>query len=326
MKNLKKVGLTALAGSLVAFSANAVEMSVSGTAEVSYTTVGGTTANTGNAWGSNTSLSFSGEGDVGGGTAKIVRTFDDNLGAALSTWQTLDMGDMGKLSFDGNGGGLEGTTAYDDVLPTAYEEVWTGVSGDGVIGAASNDTIGYRNTLMGLTVSLARTAGGTAGTGDGAGDGEGVTATQSDWHLSYAVPYLDGLTVSYGESTKDFAIASENDDTSTVGHILYSTGPVSLGYRWAEFHDGTGGANGTNVDAYAVAFNVSDEMKVSFATQDREFDVPSGTNVTETTDAVNAAYTVGAATVRATFSEATNLSGTTGENDEHMEISLVLAF
>jgi outer membrane protein OmpU len=326
MKNLKKVGLTALAGSLVAFSANAVEMSVSGTAEVSYTTVGGTTANTGNAWGSNTSLSFSGEGDVGFGTAKIVRTFDDNLGAALSTWQTLDMGDMGKLSFDGNGGGLEGTTAYDDVLPTAYEEVWTGVSGDGVIGAASNDTIGYRNTLMGLTVSLARTAGGTAGTGDGAGDGEGVTATQSDWHLSYAVPYLDGLTVSYGESTKDFAIASENDDTSTVGHILYSTGPVSLGYRWAEFHDGTAGSNGTNVDAYAVAFNVSDEMKVSFATQDREFDVPSGTNVTETTDAVNAAYTVGAATVRATFSEATNLSGTTGENDEHMEISLVLAF
>ena len=326
MKNLKKVGLTALAGSLVAFSANAVEMSVSGTAEVSYTTVGGTTANTGNAWGSNTSLSFSGEGDVGFGTAKIVRTFDDNLGAALSTWQTLDMGDMGKLSFDGNGGGLEGTTAYDDVLPTAYEEVWTGVSGDGVIGAASNDTIGYRNTLMGLTVSLARTAGGTAGTGDGAGDGEGVTATQSDWHLSYAVPYVDGLTVSYGESTKDFAIATENDDTSTVGHILYSTGPVSFGYRWAEFHDGTAAANGTNVDAYAVAFNVSDEMKVSFATQDREFDVPSGTNVTETTDAVNAAYTVGAATVRATFSEATNLAGTTGENDEHMEISLVLAF
>ena len=40
MKNLKKVGLTALAGSLVAFSANAVELGVSGTAEVTYTTTG----------------------------------------------------------------------------------------------------------------------------------------------------------------------------------------------------------------------------------------------------------------------------------------------
>ena len=33
MKNVKKIGLSALAGSLVAFSANAVEMGVSGTAE-----------------------------------------------------------------------------------------------------------------------------------------------------------------------------------------------------------------------------------------------------------------------------------------------------
>ena len=127
-------------------------------------------------------------------------------------------------------------------------------------------------------------------------------------------------------SSKDFADSSELDDTSTVGHVLYSTGPVSVGYRWAEFHDGSGGSNGTNIDAYAVAFNISDEMKVSFATQDREYDVPSGTNVTETTDAINAAYTVGAMTVRATFSEATNLLGTTGENDEHMEVSVLLAF
>jgi len=41
MNNLKKIGLSALAGSLVAFSANAVEMGVTGTAEVTYTTSGG---------------------------------------------------------------------------------------------------------------------------------------------------------------------------------------------------------------------------------------------------------------------------------------------
>jgi len=336
MKNLKKVGLTALAGSLVAFSANAVEMSVTGTAEVTYTTTNGTNANTGNPWGSNTSLAFTGEGDVGFGTAKIVRTLNDGIASALSAYQTLDMGDMGTLSFDSIGGGLEGTTAYDDVLPTAYEEVWTGISGTGVIGAASKDTIGYRNTFAGLTVSLARTGGantaGTAGadadsgTSDGSNDGEGSTYKQSDWHLSYAVPYLDGLTVSYGESTKDWSANDANDDTSSVGHILYSTGPVSVGYRHAEFHDGTGASNGINVEAYAIAFNVSDEMKVSFATQDREYDVPSGTNVTETSDAVNASYTMGAMSVRGTFSESKDTAGQSGDNDEHMEISLVLSF
>ena len=134
MNNLKKIGLSALAGSLVAFSANAVEMSVTGTAEVTYTTNGGVgSTSTGNPWGSNTSLKFSGSGDVGFGTATIVRTLNDGANHAtytdnfVSAYQTVDMGSLGTLSFDSAGGGLEGTTAYDDLLPTAYEEVWNGV-------------------------------------------------------------------------------------------------------------------------------------------------------------------------------------------------------
>ena len=67
-------------------------------------------------------------------------------------------------------------------------------------------------------------------------------------------------------------------------------------------------------------------MKISIATQDREYDVPSGTNVTETSDAINASYTMGAMTVRGTFSESKDTAGQTGDNDEHMELSLVLAF
>ena len=80
-----------------------------------------------------------------------------------------------------------------------------------------------------------------------------VTAKASDWHLSYAVPMVDGLTIAHGVSTVDFSDTSLNDDTSSVSHILYSTGPVSVGYRMAEFHDGTAGSNGTNVEAYAIA-------------------------------------------------------------------------
>ena len=328
MTNLKKVGLSALAGSLVAFSANAVDMSVSGTAEVTYTTNSGTNAVSGNPWGSNNSIKFSGSGDVGFGTATIVRTINDSNAANwLSAYQTIDMGDMGTLSLDSVGGGLEGTSAYDDILPTAYEEVWNQVSGTGVLGAASNDTIGYRNTVMGATISLARTGGGTAGSVDGINEGEGnTTSSISDWHISMPIPYVDGLTVAYGQSKTEFAIQTENDDTSMVGHLLYSTGPMSIGYRIAEQQDGSNGSNGLNVEAYAVAFNLNDEMSVSLATQDTEYDVPSGTNVTETVDAVNASYTVGAASVRATFSESDNDGGQTGDTDEHMELSLVLSF
>ncbi len=327
MKNMKKVGLSALAGSLVAFSANAVDMSVTGNAEVTYTTNGGTNDVTGNPFGSNNSIKFSGSGDVGFGTATVVRTINDGQGSAwLSAYTTLDMGAMGTLSHDSIGGGLVGTTANDDILPTAYEEVWNGVSGASVLGAASNDTIGYSNTVMGATFSLAQTKGGTGGTGDGGNDGEGVTSHGSDWHVSVPIPYLEGLTIAYGQHKTEFAIQTENDDTSSVGHILYDMGPMSIGYRHAEQQDGSNGSNGLNVEAYAIAFNLNDEMSVSLATQDTEYDVPSGTNVTETVDAVNASYTVGAASVRATFSESDNDAGQTGDTDEHMELSLVLSF
>ena len=39
--NIKKIGMTALAGSLVAMGANAAEMSVSGNAKVTYVTNSG---------------------------------------------------------------------------------------------------------------------------------------------------------------------------------------------------------------------------------------------------------------------------------------------
>ena len=39
-----------------------------------------------------------------------------------TSYQTLDMGDAGVLSFDATAGSLVGIAANDDILPTAYEE------------------------------------------------------------------------------------------------------------------------------------------------------------------------------------------------------------
>jgi outer membrane protein OmpU len=335
MTNIKKIGLSALAGSLVAFSANAVEMSVSGVAEVTYTTSGGDgSAPTGNPWGSNTSLSFSGSGDVGFGTATIVRTLQDGANHGtftdnfVSAYQTLDLGSMGTLSLDAAGGGLEGMTAYDDLPPSAYEEVWNGV-GSGTshnAGAASNDTIGYNNSFGALGVSLATTKGGTRATGDGGSGGTSTTSTK-DWVVTVDGSMLiDGLKGGVMNSTVSSSVAGVNDDEIDGAWLNYSTGPVSVGYRMSEIQGGGAGAVGKNVEAYAVAFNVNDAMSVSIATQDVEYDTPSGTNTTETIDALNASYTMGAASVRATFSEADNDAGNKGITDEHMELSLVLSF
>ena len=329
MKNLTKVGLSALAGSLVAVSANAVELSVSGTAEATYTTIGGSTTNTGNPFGANNSVKFSGSGDVGFGTATIVRTINDsNNGEWLSAYMTLDMGAMGTLSLDSVGGDVAGLGPMDDKLPTAYEEVWTGVSSSGISGAASNDTLGYSNSFAGVTLSLARQGGGSANNGDGTADGSGNTQQISDYHLTAAVPYVEGLTLMYGKSTVDFAAAGENDDVYHNGHILYSTGPVSLGYRMGTYEDGSDNSNAHEMEAYSIAFNVNDELSLSYATQDKLYDTPATTtdNVTETSDAVNASYTMGAMTLRGTLGESDNTGGVKEVTDEHMEISMLLAF
>jgi len=326
MNNFKKIGLSALAGSLVAFSASAVEMSVSGTSELTYTTTAGNNEGvTGNPFGSNTSVSFSGSGNVGWADVTIVRTLNDGIATALSAYQTMDMGDMGKISFDAIGGGLEGLTAYDDKLPSAYEEMWNGVSSSGISGAASNDTLGYSNTYGGVGISLAYSKGGTAGSSDGGDGTEVVTGSTADWHLTYAVPQVEGLTLMHGSSTISKTAAAANDDESTNTHIVYTTGPISAGYRMGKVDMG-GTVTDKEIDAMSIAFNVNDNLSVSVGTQDTKYDRNATADTTETVDGFSASYTMGATSVRAHFAESTTDGGVVGNSAEYMEISLMLSF
>jgi outer membrane protein OmpU len=68
MNNLKKIGLTALASSLVAVSVNAGEMGVSGSFTTTYVTHDGNTVtdanNGGIGIGNNAALSFTGSGEL----------------------------------------------------------------------------------------------------------------------------------------------------------------------------------------------------------------------------------------------------------------------
>ena len=113
MNNFKKIGLSALAGSLAAITtANAVEMAVSGSAKMTYKN-GHTTEVNGNPFGMNTSLGFSGTGDVNGyDTTLFIQTID-KFGGMTSGSLSVDLGDMGKLTFD-QGTGAGGISTIDD--------------------------------------------------------------------------------------------------------------------------------------------------------------------------------------------------------------------
>ena len=76
MNNFKKIGISALAGSLAAISANAAEMSVSGAAHVSYVS-NDPTETSGNPYGMHTSLGFTGSGDVNGYETTVYVPLDN---------------------------------------------------------------------------------------------------------------------------------------------------------------------------------------------------------------------------------------------------------
>ena len=325
---MKKLGLSALAGSLVAFSANAAELSVSGGVELTYTDTGGNTGNevTGNSYGANSGVTISGSGDVGFGTVSMTRALNDTNGGWGSSFQTLDMGDMGVLSFDSTGGALVGITANDDLLPTAYEEAWTGVSGSGVAGVGSTNVIGYRNTFGMLSISAGYSQLGTS-TAESASSGAASHGSVTDIYVS--VSPIDGLSVGAGhaENTSTDTSTTSTDTTSMVAQAVYSTGPMSFGYRVAEDNNGTAATASRTVEAMSVAFNVNDSFAVSYGVQDTEVNAISATAaVTEEVTGISAAYTSGAASVRLNHSKADNDNGSSGVDDETTEISLVLSF
>jgi outer membrane protein OmpU len=129
MNKLTKVGVSALAGSLAMFSANAGELSVSGAASASYITESNdgtaqTAVDTGNPMGMDTRLTFSGGGELDNGmTASFYVTDEINAGdnSFYSGEVALGMGDLGTISLN-QGAGNVGADAIDDETPRAYEE------------------------------------------------------------------------------------------------------------------------------------------------------------------------------------------------------------
>ena len=121
MNNLKKIGLSALAGSLVAVSAHAAEVSVSGSASITFgqTTNKGSDRVTTSQWVIVLDLNASGETDGGLGVA-VYYEID---GGALDDYDMTLSGDWGSLKFNGSGGS-SALGAVDDVTPNAYEEAW----------------------------------------------------------------------------------------------------------------------------------------------------------------------------------------------------------
>ena len=122
MNKLTKVGLSALCSSLAAVSsANAGEMTVTGGVDMSWISYEGAT--TGNPIGMGSNLTFKGSGELDNGWTFALTVAMLNQDAYSNTVVNIDMGGLGSLNFNQGDSG-NGIDAFDDKMPTAWEEPW----------------------------------------------------------------------------------------------------------------------------------------------------------------------------------------------------------
>jgi len=337
MDNLKKLGLSALAGSLVAFSANAGELSVSGGAKISYTGAQGNEDNsdTGNNFGMQRLVTMSGSGELDNGmSVSLTHTFATSTGAGSTSVISLDMGSMGTLAY-GQDSYQVGMSQIDDIVPTAEEEVSNGLSlnsTESATGAVNGNTYevdlggnGFNYTLPAgdmATVVVGWAPRGVDNLNDDGGTG-GTDGDGSDSSVHVVLTPMDGLKIVAG--TGERVNGNEMDDMETFG-ATYTYGPVSAGIQVSEI-DYEAANSGTARDAdttiMGIAFNVNESLSISYGEQETDL---AGVSVDQELEGMSIAYSMGGISLKAHNNEGKGMGGVANNASEHTEISVSFAF
>ena len=315
MDNLKKVGLTALGTVLVAGSAHAATMDVTGSTSLFFN--GEDNSDMGNGWSMTDSIHFKASGEMDNGwTVSTAIELDaagtNGTGAGADRSIAIDFGDMGKLTFSGDGGsGPIG--AWDDVTPSANEEAH-GVSVAGTQDGAANDAVDdnifiFDYTAMdGVALKASYTPSNT------------TTSIDSSSELGVLYTGIDGLSV--------YAAMGENNDAANSADlsafaVKYAMGAITVGYQNNETDFGTGTAD-EDFTAIGVSYAVSDDLSVSYNQSTIDYEV--STKEDQEATGVSFSYTSGGLTVSATHSTIDNVAGTSTADNTGYEVNFVFAF
>jgi len=335
MKTWKKAGLTALAGSLVATSAYAGAMTVSGTANIAYAGNTGSedsssagafeAGDDGSRWGMTKSISFAGSGEMDNGwTVSLGTTYSDAATSAVNV--KIDMGDAGTLDFEG-GTSSRGIGKIADMMPTANEDVGDGINingttaSGGLSGAVSGGVEGFHYSkamdMVEIGIGYAPKGGATAA----AGSANGVAGASTIGGFIKIDP-MDGLEIGFGTSESASAAGATTTNDHTTVYITYVYGPVTVGYQESEV-DKYNSAADDEATRWGVLYAVNDELSISY--QDHENDDGS-LAVDETATGWSASYTVGSMTFKAHRNSATNVGNSVANESEHTEVGVTFAF
>ena len=330
MNNFKKIGLTALAASLVSVSANAGELTASGSASITAEGFSGAIGSSGaTSWTMGNSVNFAGSTELDNGLT-VSMAFELDQGAANNSSNgfdnhsvTISSDTLGSVKFSGHGG----SSATSALAGTAAGAMWDNFDGK-AFGLASASTLpdaissngGGNNSFYytspsvmdGLAINASWNPAATAGVNSALG--LGVTYTG-----------VEGLSVSYATiDINGHAAADEGDETAMKASYAY--GPVTVSYSNFDTDIGTGSVTTImETTSYAVSYTVSDELSLTYGTEEAD---RGDSAVNLETSGFTVAYTAGGMTLTGKMIEGENLNfaNTAGDDADYWSLGASFGF
>jgi outer membrane protein OmpU len=315
MNKFKKIGLTALAASLVSVSAHAGEMSVAGSASMNVEGYSGENLDGGTGYSLGNQLTFSGSGELDNGmTVSLSFVLDQNddstaAGAAYSGGPfdshsvKVSSDSLGTLTLAGEGG----SSASTSIDGTAAGDIWDTFDGarGNVTAVAVSDSGTGDNSLFytlpsvmdGLSINVSYQP---QGSGREAATGYGATYTG-----------MEGLTIKYAttdEAGTTEALSGDQD----VWNVSYAMGPITATASNSDFDVGTSTSD-QEISSYAISYTISDSMSITYGMEEIE---KGGSTTDAEYSAISASYTAGGMTISAAMKDAENVAHGTGTNED----------
>jgi outer membrane protein OmpU len=320
MNNFKKIGLTALAGSLVATSvAYGAELSVSGSAGMSVQN------HSQKATGKNVKMAnsvyFTGSGETDSGL-NVNLSFELDQGTPAgdgpfdSHMVSIGNDTLGTLTVHGHGGS-NSAAALDT---TAAGDLW-----DSTLGINTTSAFSTRNAPLAssggdnlVVYSLPSIIDGLS-----VGVSTQLTTAGGDASTAYGLTYagIDGLSVSFGKGSTDGTPDVSGDQT--IMKASYALGSITASASH-NVMDHTTNTNDQEVTSYGLSYTVSDAISLSYGeeTIDRALKVKD-----IEVKGYTASYTTGGMTVSVAQKSADHADHTTvTSNNEMWQVALSLAF
>jgi outer membrane protein OmpU len=328
--NFKKIGLTALAGSLVATSVVttavvAAEMAVTGSASVKVRSVQKGSA--GKAYSMGNQLEFAGSGEMDNGLdVKLSFVLDQNddstSGGAAKSVNTgtpfdshsvsIGSDSLGTIVFHGEGG----SSAQSAMDTTAAGDLWD--NGYGI--STSNDPSASLTTNNMIFYTLPEISDGLALTTSFVPRGAGAV----DPSLAYGISYtgVEGLTLNFAQGENN--ATSTNTADATTMHVKYAIGSFTVGYSDTEY-DATATASDKDVTSMNLSYTVSEDFSVSYG-QDEIARPGVGGDQDIKVTAISGSYTAGGMTLGAMVGDSENTAHGSGAAEDKEMFHLTAAF